>query len=62
MAGFNGTIDWVGYSVGKGDEATVGYLGILDFTGLSVGRGAAAPAPSNAFFVGFMNANIGGLR
>ncbi len=42
--GFNGTVDWVGYPVGRTVSGNQGYRGIVDFTGIPVGTPSAIPS------------------
>jgi len=50
MAGIRGTVDFVGYPVGKpgAGAATAGFLGLLDFVGYSVGKPSAGGPATTA--------------
>jgi hypothetical protein len=53
MAGIKGTVDWVGYGVGKvTDVARAGFRGLLDFIGYPVGVPNASPGAGTAFPAG----------
>jgi hypothetical protein len=51
--GLQGTVDWVGYSVGEPPALPPagGFVGFLDFVGFSVGAGEPLQQPGNEWLM-----------